>query len=78
MSQIRPITEGEIEPCMALKKNAYPALDIDSAINRERILQGIRDPSFPAVYGLYCSKRTGERSRRTDLSVRFRGLVLPA
>jgi hypothetical protein len=53
MSQIRPITEGEIEPCMALKKNAYSALDIDPAVNRERILQGIRDPSFPAVYGLY-------------------------
>jgi hypothetical protein len=52
MSQIRPITEGEIEPCMALKKNAYPALDIDSAVNRERILQGIRDPSFPTEYGL--------------------------
>jgi hypothetical protein len=52
MSQIRPITEGEIEACMALKKNAYPALEIDSALNREQILQGIRDPSFPAVYGL--------------------------
>lgn len=35
---------------MALKKNVYPALDIDPAVNRERTLQGIRDPSFPAVY----------------------------
>jgi len=30
MSQIRPITEEEIELRMALKKNAYPGLDIDS------------------------------------------------
>jgi predicted acetyltransferase len=77
MSEIRPITEQEIESCIALKKNAYPGLEIDAALNRERILQGIRDPSFPAVYGLFREGQMVGSMKLYQYTMNFHGGRLP-